>query len=124
MEKGDVSKPARHPKGWGYEDWIANSKDYCGKVLHFNKGKRCSIHFHKIKDETFYLLSGRLEIKLSDSESEYAKGKIKTIIMEKGDVLHIWLGRVHQMKAIEESDLIEISTQHFEEDSYRIEKGD
>ena len=48
------------PKGWGYEKWIVNTEEYCGKLLFFNKGKRCSWHYHKIKDETFYLQSGSI----------------------------------------------------------------
>ena len=43
------------PKGWGYEKWIVNTDEYCGKLLHFIKGKKCSWHYHKLKDETFYL---------------------------------------------------------------------
>ena len=48
------------PKGWGFEKWIVNTELYCGKLLHFNMGKRCSWHYHKIKDETFYVQSGEL----------------------------------------------------------------
>ncbi|BCU98886.1 MAG: hypothetical protein CM15mV24_1110 [Bellamyvirus sp.] len=47
------------PKGWGYEKWIVNTEEYCGKLLFFNEGKRCSWHYHKLKDETFYLQSGK-----------------------------------------------------------------
>ena len=39
------------PKGWGFEKWIVNKPEYCGKLLYFVKGKRCSWHYHKIKDE-------------------------------------------------------------------------
>ena len=49
-------------KGWGYEKWIVNSPEYCGKILFFEKGKRCSWHYHLLKDETFYLQSGRLHL--------------------------------------------------------------
>ena len=48
------------PKGWGHEKWIVNNDEYCGKLLFFEEGKRCSWHYHKIKDETFYLQSGKL----------------------------------------------------------------
>ena len=44
-----------HPKGWGYEKWIVNNDLYCGKVLFFERGKKCSWHYHKVKDETFYV---------------------------------------------------------------------
>ena len=49
-------------KGWGYEKWICNSEKYCGKLLFFNAGKKCSYHYHKIKDETFYVQSGELKM--------------------------------------------------------------
>ena len=44
-------------KGWGYEDWIVNKEQYCGKLLFIKKGKKCSWHYHKNKDETFYIQS-------------------------------------------------------------------
>ena len=57
-------KPERHEKGWGYELWIANNDLYCGKILHFNKGKKCSWHYHKIKQETFLILFGKVQLKI------------------------------------------------------------
>ena len=59
------------PKGWGREVWIANNDRYCGKILEIKQGKRCSLHFHKIKTESFYLRAGRLKIRVKESpESE------------------------------------------------------
>lgn len=110
-----------HPKGWGYEKWIVNKPEYCGKLLFFSKGKKCSWHFHKIKDEVFYLQSGKILVKYSDEENiEFAK----ELIMNPGDSFHIYTGLKHQMFALEDSELFEFSTQHFEDDSYRIQKGD
>jgi hypothetical protein len=40
-------------KGWGSELWLVNGDLYCGKILRFNKGKKCSLHYHKLKTETF-----------------------------------------------------------------------
>tara|TARA_R100001129_G_scaffold41982_1_gene28862 strand:- start:1577 stop:1927 length:351 start_codon:yes stop_codon:yes gene_type:complete len=110
-----------HPKGWGYEKWIVNSSKYCGKLLFFNKGKKCSWHYHKIKDETFYLQKGKLLVKYSD-EDDLETSK-KTILMQ-GDKFHVYKGLRHQMLALEDSELFEFSTQHFEDDSYRIIRGD
>ena len=45
------------PKGWGYEKWIVNTEEYCGKLLHLIKGKKCSWHYHTLKDETFYAIT-------------------------------------------------------------------
>ena len=46
------------PKGWGFEKWIANSEKYCGKLLFIAKGKQCSWHYHRQKDEVFFIQSG------------------------------------------------------------------
>jgi quercetin dioxygenase-like cupin family protein len=110
-----------HPKGWGYEKWIVNKPQYCGKLLFFNKNKKCSWHFHNIKDEVFYLQSGKILVKFSDTDDiENAK----EIILNQGDSFHIYVGLRHQMIALEDSELFEFSTQHFEQDSVRIIKGD
>ena len=121
---GIAQKPERHPKGWGYEDWIVNSEKYCGKMLFFKQGKRCSAHYHKRKDETFYLESGALEVALADSPEAWHSGKRIKILLCPGDTLYIWPRRIHQMIALKDSRLFEFSTQHFEEDSYRLERGD
>ena len=110
-----------HPKGWGYEKWIVNKPQYCGKLLFFNKEKKCSWHYHKIKDEVFYLHSGKLLVRYSDEENI---NEAKEIILNAGDSFHIYVGLKHQMIALEDSELFEFSTQHFEDDSYRIIKGD
>ena len=109
------------PKGWGYEKWIVNCEEYCGKLLFFNKDKRCSWHYHKLKDEVFYVQSGKMLVKFSEQDDlELAE----TIILEKGDNFHVYRGLRHQMLALEDTELFEFSTQHFDSDSYRIKKGD
>lgn len=42
--------------------------------------------------------------------------------MEPGHVKNVPPGTVHQLFALEDSTLIEISSQHFDEDTYRISK--
>lgn len=110
-----------HQKGWGYEKWIVNNGMYCGKVLVFDKGKKCSFHYHKIKHETFYLNKGLLELWYCNSDETLLS--TKTLLFP-GDKFEIPPLLRHQMIAIEDSELIEFSTQHFEEDSYRVVKGD
>ena len=109
------------PKGWGYEKWICNTEEYCGKLLHIIKGKRCSWHYHTLKDETFYLQEGRLLVKYSDDND---RDNAKELIMERGDKFHVYRGLRHQMLALEDSDLFEVSTQHFDTDSNRVIPGD
>ena len=119
VEKG--AEIAIYPKGWGYEKWIVNKEDYCGKLLHMIKGKKCSWHYHTLKDETFYLQDGKILLKYSDDDDIK---KAKEIVLNRGDKFHIYRGLRHQMFALEDTDLFEFSTQHFEDDSYRIIKGD
>jgi|TARA_Y100000310_G_scaffold71486_1_gene67313 quercetin dioxygenase-like cupin family protein len=109
------------PKGWGFEKWIVNKPEYCGKLLFFEKGKRCSWHYHKLKDEVFYVQSGKLLVKFSEGNDIM---KAQEVILEKGDNFHVYRGLRHQMLALEDTELFEFSTQHFDEDSYRILKGD
>ena len=113
-------KPQRHPKGWGFEDWIYNS-EYCGKLLFFKKGKRCSFHYHEKKHETFFLFSGQLEVKLGWTDNIV---NTTSYMLLPGDCLQIPIGLRHQMIALKDSNLIEVSTTHFEEDSKRVIKGD
>ena len=108
-------------KGWGHEKWIVNKPQYCGKLLFFKKGKKCSWHYHKIKDEVFYLQSGKMLVKYSDDDNIKLA---KELVLNPGESFHIYVGLRHQMMAIEESELFEFSTQHFDSDSYRIIKGD
>ena len=115
------SKIKHVPKGWGYEKWIVNTDEYCGKLLFFNKGKRCSWHYHKIKEETFYLQSGSILLFYGDTDS---LEDAKTLLLEPGDKFHIYRGLRHQMVAQADSELFEFSTQHFDEDSNRVIAGD
>jgi mannose-6-phosphate isomerase-like protein (cupin superfamily) len=109
------------PKGWGREVWIANNDRYCGKILEIRKGKRCSLHFHKIKTETFYLHSGRLLIRVKESEDSPV---IDEFELKVGECMDVPIGLIHQMEALEDAELFEFSTQHFDSDSHRLVKGD
>jgi quercetin dioxygenase-like cupin family protein len=109
------------PKGWGFEKWIVNSEEYCGKLLYMVKGKKCSWHYHKLKDEVFYVQSGKLKVIFSEKDS---KRHANDIILSPGDNFHVYRGLRHQMIALEDTELFEFSTQHFDSDSHRIEKGD
>ena len=109
------------PKGWGFEKWIVNCEEYCGKVLYFVKGKKCSWHYHKIKDEVFYIQSGKILLKYYDEDDIALSHEL---ILNRGDKFHVYRGLRHQMIALEDTELFEFSTQHFDDDSYRIIKGD
>ena len=108
------------PKGWGHEIWIHNSPSYCGKILVVHAGKKCSLHHHEKKQETFYLQSGRIWMRIVQANGEESRFE-----MVSGDVLELAPGTQHQFGGIaEQSEIVEISTQHFESDSIRVERGD
>ena len=117
-----ISDIKKVDKGWGHELWIANSNNYCGKLLFFNEGKRCSIHYHRIKDETFYLQSGKLVLNIWNVDDGLHVEK--TMELLPGSSYHLPPGTIHQMVALEDSELFEFSTEHVDSDSYRIAKGD
>ena len=109
------------PKGWGREVWLVNNDLYCGKILEIDKGKRCSLHFHQIKTESFYLRAGRLKVYVKHSPT--AEG-LEIFELKAGECMDIPRGLVHQMEALEDSELFEFSTQHFDSDSHRLVPGD
>lgn len=97
------------PKVWGEEHWIVN-RDYCGKKLILKRGFRCSMHLHKNKDETFYVISGKVFLELEG----------RSRVMGPGDHQHVPQGAAHRFWGIEDAEIIEFSTHHEDEDSYRV----
>jgi len=116
-----ISSIEKVEKGWGHETWFVNKPAYCGKLLFFEKDKKCSWHYHKIKDETFYVHKGSIELFFSHEDD---LSEASMITLTKGDTFHVYPGLRHQMIALEDTELFEFSTEHFESDSYRIIKGD
>ena len=98
-------------KVWGKEVWMANTNKYCGKKLILEKGKRVSLHKHKNKDETFYIDEGKVLMEVG-SEKE---------ILEKGDCVRIAPETLHRFSGLTDAVIIEISTHHEDDDSYREE---
>lgn len=104
-----------HPKVWGEEHWIVNGA-YCGKKLFLRQGRQCSLHFHKNKDETFYVQSGRVRLELGPHPDHIAVDELGP-----GDSVHILPYRIHRFYGVEDSEIFEFSTHHDEADSYRLE---
>ena len=97
---------------------MANNEvnDYCGKILHIEKGHRFSMHFHRDKHETFYVLRGRALLRIVKTE----EAEIEEVTLEEGDAYEINRLVPHQVEALEDTDIIESSTFHRDEDSYRV----
>ena len=113
IEDGVVSKK------WGSETIIHNDEDYCGKILKFNKGAEFSMHFHLKKSETWIVTKGQFLLTYIDTDN--ADGL--EVFLNIGDVVEIPQGQPHQLHALDEAEIFEVSTQHFDDDSYRIAKG-
>jgi mannose-6-phosphate isomerase-like protein (cupin superfamily) len=108
------------PKKWGKEIIIHNGEDYCGKLLVFKEGAKFSMHYHILKKETWYVQEGKFLLKYIDTSNATRHEKeIST-----GAIVEINRGDPHQLIALTKGIIFEVSTQHFDNDSYRIEGGD
>jgi len=106
-------------KAWGSElIWVTNDL-YCGKLMNFRTGKSFSMHLHKEKDETWYVLSGKFILKLIDTQDASVIERILNI----GDVWRNEPMMPHQLYCLEEGTIIEVSTPDSVEDNYRVQKG-
>jgi len=118
--KPTVCEGCTVPKGWGEELIIENNEMYCGKILKFKKGCKFSMHYHLIKDETWYVQEGEFRYRWIDTETAELHG----IKLKEGDVVRQRIGQPHQLIAETDGTIFEVSTQHFDDDSYRILPGD
>jgi mannose-6-phosphate isomerase-like protein (cupin superfamily) len=95
----------RVPKPWGHEDIWARTDRYAGKILFVREGKRLSLQYHREKEETIYVIRGRLRVTL-----ERDNGEIVVFDLEPGQSCHILPGRQHRFEAVEECEIVEVST--------------
>jgi mannose-6-phosphate isomerase len=92
-------------KPWGHEEIWAHTDRYAGKILHIRAGFRLSLQHHRQKDETIRLLRGLLDLELEDEG-----GTLRTLRLTPGEAMRILPGRRHRMAAVEDCDVIEVST--------------
>jgi mannose-6-phosphate isomerase-like protein (cupin superfamily) len=110
----------KQEKGWGHEDiWATNDK-YCGKMMHFNEDAKFSMHFHKDKDETWFVINGKFLVRYIDTSN----AKIFETVLEPGDVWHNPPLLPHQLYCIEKGTICEVSTPDSVEDNFRVMPGD
>ena len=102
--------PRRIEKPWGYEIWWAATDQYVGKILHVNKGHRLSLQYHEKKDETSYVLAGRLILVQGASEDHLTERTVSV-----GDVWRNTPGTIHTIEALEDADVLEASTPHLDD---------
>jgi quercetin dioxygenase-like cupin family protein len=107
------------PKGWGKEVIFVNNDEYCGKLLCFDKGKKFSMHYHLKKKETWYVSKGAFILIWVDTSN----GVTYTEYLKVGDVITNERGEPHQLIATEDAEVFEVSTKHYDDDSFRMWKG-
>ena len=108
------------PKGWGSEFIFATNDKYCGKFLNFETGAKFSMHFHAVKDETWYVQSGKFIVQYIDTKDASIKDKY----LEVGDTWHNPPLLPHRLICVEKGSIIEVSTPDSVEDNYRVMAGD
>jgi len=97
--------PKRVEKPWGYEIWYAWTDQYVGKIIHVNAGGKLSLQYHDFKDETSYLLKGKMLL----TKGETPDSLTVTEISEG----YQWRNKpkeIHTIEAVEDSDVLEVST--------------
>lgn len=101
-------KVVKVPKPWGHETIWARSDRYVGKILHINAGHELSVQFHERKDETIHLLSGEIVYRVQKDPSR--RDRLEDVKLEVGESFRITPGTVHQMVAVTDCDVLEVST--------------
>jgi mannose-6-phosphate isomerase-like protein (cupin superfamily) len=94
----------RVPKPWGHETIWAKSDRYVGKILHINAGQELSVQYHNRKDETVYLLSGEISYRVQRDDV------LDDVHLKVGESFRITPGTIHQMVALTDCDVLEVST--------------
>ncbi len=107
----------RVEKPWGYEIWWARTERYVGKLLHVRKGESLSLQYHRVKDETVMVQRGRL---LFETRPAGEEGALHSLELEPGQAFHITPGTLHRMTALEDTDIVEVSTPELD-DVVRLE---
>jgi mannose-6-phosphate isomerase-like protein (cupin superfamily) len=120
MDKPRVHVGCSVPKGWGEEIIIENNEKYCGKILIFKQGCKFSMHYHMNKDETWWVEYGEFLYRWIDTET----AEMNETKLREGDIVRQRPGQPHQLEAISNGRIFEVSTHHEDSDSYRVLPGD
>ncbi|MBI2870256.1 MAG: cupin domain-containing protein [Candidatus Omnitrophica bacterium] len=109
--------PRRVEKPWGYELVWTETSQYVGKMLVIRARQTLSYQFHRVKEESIYVVEGELDFEFEED------GNRKTVILKAGDTFHIPPKMKHRMGARTDCRIFEVSTPHLDdvvrlEDSY------
>ena len=110
------------PKGWGYELIWATNEKYCGKIMVFEKaGAKFSMHFHREKEEAWFVNSGKFKVRWIDTTNAQMHEKE----LAEGETWHNPPLQPHQLEClVAGSSITEVSTADSVEDNYRVSPGD
>ena len=103
------------PKPWGHEIIWARGPGYVGKILFVRAGHALSLQYHREKDETIRVLRGAL-----DFEYGPADDGLTHVRLDPGEGWHIPPGLRHRMTALEDTEVLEVSTPQLD-DVVRLE---
>ena len=109
-------QPRKVDKPWGYELIWAHADQYVGKVLFVRAGESLSLQFHREKDESWLVQSGRARLELGEA----GDAVLKEEIVSAGAAFHYRPGTVHRVTALEDTTILEVSTPHLD-DVVRLE---
>ena len=102
-------------KPWGHELIWAKTDRYVGKILHIRAGEALSLQYHHVKDETIMVLTGRMQlIYFADGDEPHSRELVP------GEPFHVTPGLRHRMIAIDDTDVLEVSTPELD-DVVRLE---
>jgi mannose-6-phosphate isomerase-like protein (cupin superfamily) len=104
-EPEDAPRARRVDKPWGHELIWARTDRYVGKLLVIRAGKRLSLQYHERKDESIYVLRGRMALHLADE-----RGDLRVHELGPGDHRRIPTGRTHRFEALTDVEVMEVST--------------
>jgi mannose-6-phosphate isomerase len=102
------------PKPWGHETIWAHTDIYVGKILHIKAGHALSLQYHNLKDETIHLLSGEMIYRVK------VENQLLDVGLKAGESYRNLPGTIHQMEAVTDCDVLEVSTPHLD-DVVRLE---
>lgn len=109
-------EPRRVEKPWGWELIWAHADEYAGKVLSVRAGESLSLQFHREKDESWYVQSGRARLELGETGQEALDEEVITA----GACFRFRPGTVHRLTAIDDTTILEVSTAQLD-DVVRLE---
>jgi mannose-6-phosphate isomerase len=109
-------EPRKVEKPWGYELIWAETEHYVGKVLFVKAGESLSLQFHRIKDESWLVQGGRAKLELGSA----GDAMLKEEVIAAGATFRFRPGTVHRVTALEDTTIIEVSTNHLD-DVVRLE---